>query len=79
MKIEKCMKESFVVIGKEGATNDGDGFIQNLWEDANSHFHEVEHLAKKDDKDNIVGIWGAMSDLSYSFLPWEIALQKVYI
>lgn len=23
MKIEKCSKESFVVIGKEGSTNDG--------------------------------------------------------
>ena len=56
MKIEKCIKESFVVIGKEGSTNDGDGFIQNLWEDANGHFHEVEHPAKKDDKGNIVGI-----------------------
>ena len=47
MNINKCIKESFVVIGKEGSTNDGAGFIQNLWEDANSHFHEVEQLAKK--------------------------------
>lgn len=76
MKIEKCIKESFVVIGKEGSTNDGDGFIQKLWEDANGHFHEVEHLAKKDDKGNIIGIWGAMSDLSYSFLPWEDGFTK---
>lgn len=35
MKIEKCTKESFVVIGKEGTTNDGNGFIQKLWDDAN--------------------------------------------
>lgn len=76
MKIEKCIKESFVVIGKEGSTNDGDGFIQSLWEDANSHFHEVEHLTKKDDKGNIIGIWGAMSDLSHSFLPWEDGFTK---
>ncbi len=27
IKIEKCTKESFVVIGKEGTTNDGTGFI----------------------------------------------------
>lgn len=47
MNISKCIKESFVVIGKEGSTNIGNGFIQNLWEDANSHFHEVEQLAKK--------------------------------
>ena len=76
MKINKCIKESFVVIGKKGSTNDGDGFIQKLWEDANSHFYEVEHLAKKDNKGNIVGIWGAMSDLSCSFLPWEDGFTK---
>ena len=58
MKIEKCQKESFVVIGKEGATTDGAGFIQKLWDDANSHFGEVQHLAKKDENGNISGIWG---------------------
>lgn len=76
MKINKCIKESFVVIGKEGSTNDGEGFIQKLWEDANSHFYEVEELAKKDDKGNVVGIWGVMSDLSRSFLTWEDGFTK---
>lgn len=66
----------FVVIGKEGSTNDGEGFIQKLWEDANNHFNEVKQLAKKDDKGNIVGVWGAMSDLSRSFLPWENGFTK---
>lgn len=70
MEINKCIKESFVVIGKEGSTNDGEGFIQRLWEDANSHFYEVEHLAKRDDKGGIAGVWGAMSDFSRSFMPW---------
>ena len=56
MKIEKCQKESFVVIGKEGATTDGDDFIQKLWDDANSHFGEVAHLAKKDETGNISGM-----------------------
>ena len=54
--INKCRKEHFVVIGKQGSTNDGDGFIQRLWEDANSHFYEVEQLAKKDEKGNLAGI-----------------------
>lgn len=76
MKINKCTKESFIVIGKEGSTNDGEGFIQKLWENANSHFNEVEQLAKKDDKGNIVGVWGVMSDLSRSFLPWEDGFTK---
>ena len=47
MKIEKIIKGSFAVIGKEGSTSDGDGFIQKLWEDANSHFEQIAHLAKK--------------------------------
>lgn len=38
MKIEKIRKESFTVIGKEGSTDDGAGFIQRLWDDANGHF-----------------------------------------
>ena len=48
--MRKIIKEAFVVIGKEGSTLDGAGFIQKLWNDANSHFSEVEHLAKKDTK-----------------------------
>ena len=76
MEVNKCIKESFVVIGKEGSTNDGDGFVQKLWEDANSHFGEVAHLAKKDENGNIAGVWGAMSDFSHSFLPWEDGFSK---
>ncbi len=76
MVINKCIKESFSVIGKEGSTNDGEGFIEKLWEDANENFTEVEHLAKKDNKGNILGVWGAMSDLSCSFKPWEDNFTK---
>lgn len=56
MEIKKCKKESFTVIGKEGSTLSGSGFIQRLWDDANSHFGEVQHLAKKDINGNVVGI-----------------------
>jgi len=76
MEIRKCTKASFSVIGKEGSTNDGDGFIQKLWADANSNFNEVAKLAKKDDKGNLLGIWGAMSDLSHSFNPWKDNFTK---
>ena len=71
MNIERRIKPSFSIIGKEGSTVDGQGFIQNLWEDANSHFGEVCALAKKDEKGNLIVIWGAMSDFSRSFQPWE--------
>ncbi len=76
MKIERCTKKSFAVIGKEGSTLDGPGFIQKLWEDANSHFNEVESLAKRDEDGKFAGFWGAMSDLSHSFRPWEDDFSK---
>ncbi len=79
MKIEKCMKESFVVIGKEGSTLDGEGFIQRLWADANSHFEEVHNLVKRDANGNIVGIWGLMSDFSHMFKPWEGFTKGLYL
>jgi len=71
MEIKNCVKESFCVIGKLGSTNDGVGFINKLWKDANEHFAEIEHLAKKDKYGKFVGFWGAMSDFSLSFKPWE--------
>lgn len=79
MKINKCVKKSFVVIGKEGSTLDGENFIQKLWEDANSHFEEVQHLIKKDKNGKIGGIWGAMSDFSRSFNPWEDFSKGLYL
>ena len=78
-KFERCEKESFAVIGKEGSSSDGAGFIQKLWDDANSNFEEVWHLAKKDENGNIVGIWGAMSDFSRSFHPWEDFSKGLYL
>ena len=74
--MDKIIKRAFVVIGKEGSTLDGEGFIQKLWDDANGHFDEVAHLAKRDENGNLVGIWGAMSDLSHSFQPWEDGFSK---
>ena len=71
MKIEKCTKKAFVVIGKEGSTLDGQGFVQQLWADANAHFSEVQPFAKTDQNGHLVGIWGAMSDFSHSYQPWE--------
>ncbi len=79
MKLQRCEKKSFTVIGKEGSTSEGDGFIQKLWNDANSHFEEVRPLAKKDEDGQLVGIWGAMSDFSRSFAPWEDFCRGLYL
>lgn len=71
MEITKVTKSSFAVIGREGTTKEGFGFIQHLWGDATAHFEEIVSLAKRDEKGNFVGFWGAMSDFTRSFQPWE--------
>ncbi len=78
-KYTKIIKESFSVIGKEGSTHDGDGFIGRLWDDANAHFSEVQHLAKRDGSGVLCGIWGVMSDFSRSFNPWENFSEGLYL
>ena len=79
MKIEKRIKRSFTVIGKEGSTKDGEDFIDKLWEDANAHFAEIAPLIKMDGNGAPVGVWGAMSDFSRSFKPWEDFSEGLYL
>ena len=74
--MEHIIKPAFAVIGLEGSTEDGPGFIPALWEQANSQFSEVAHLAKTNPDGSLCGIWGAMSDFSRSFLPWEDGFTK---
>ena len=74
--VELIQKESFCVIGKPGSTNDGPDFVQKLWQEANSHFHEVEHLAKRDQAGKLTGVWGIMTNLGFDFLPWEDNFSK---
>ena len=76
MRLETRKNDAFSVIGREGSTSDGPGFIQKLWADANAHFSEVRALAKRDEAGRPVGFWGAMSDCSRSFKPWEDNFSK---
>lgn len=69
--MERIIKPAFAVIGMEGSTADGHGFIPALWETANSRFGEVAALAKTNEDGSLCGVWGAMSDMSRSFRPWE--------
>lgn len=69
--MERIIKHAFCVIGKEGSTDQGMGFIQQLWEDANGHFDQVAALAGLDENGNLAGVWGAMTDMQRSFQPWE--------
>ncbi|MCQ2431898.1 MAG: GyrI-like domain-containing protein [Clostridia bacterium] len=67
---------SFSVIGKLGSTEDGEDFIPALWADANAHFGEIAHLAAKNEDGSLLGCFGAMSDFSLSFLPWEDGFSR---
>lgn len=69
--MSRLIKSSFSVTGKEGSALDGEGFIQRLWNEANDHFAEIKHLAKRAEDGSLVGIWGAMSDRTHSYQPWE--------
>ena len=74
--MERIIKPAFAVIGMEGATTDRPGFIAALWEKANARFGEVASLAKTNPDGSLCGIWGAMSDMSRSFQPWEDGFTK---
>ena len=49
MHIEIINKDSFCVIGKEGSTDMGTGFIQKLWNEAHTHVNELANLVISDD------------------------------
>lgn len=72
MDVKIIEKQSFTVIGKagQGFSNEGFKWIPPLWEEANSKFNEIHGLAKLDDAGNIIGIWGAMSDINDKFERW---------
>ena len=69
--MERWTKPAFSVIGMEGSTEDGPGFVTALWEKANSRFGEVASLAKTNPDGSLCGVWGAMTDMSRTFQPWE--------
>ncbi len=59
------------VIGLEGETKAGENVVARLWDEANARFAEVAPLAKVDAQGRLAGVWGAMSDKSRAFKPWE--------
>lgn len=71
LTVTRMEKPAFCVIGKAGSTDDGDGFIARLWDDANAHFPEIAHLALTDDNGVPCGVWGCMTDFTEQFLLWE--------
>ena len=75
MEFQKCTMDAFSVIGKEGASQEGEGFVQKLWQDTNSHFDEIAHLAKRSEE-GLAGFWGLMTGPKREFEPWEDNFTK---
>lgn len=72
MEVIIVNKLSFSVIGKmgQGSAKEGPKWIPPLWKEANENFHELKSLTKLDSGENILGIWGAMSDIEEKFERW---------
>ena len=64
------------IIGMEGSTEEDPDIAKVLWAKANSRYSEVEPLALRDGFDQPLAFWGAMTDLSRSFHPWEENFTK---
>jgi Bacterial transcription activator, effector binding domain. len=71
MKYELIHKGSFRVVGLEGSTKDGEGFIPKLYDSLRKRFSEIQALVKKNPDGTLEGAYGLMSDFSRSFKPWE--------
>lgn len=76
MEFSSCEIPAFCVIGKEGLADGTQNIAQLLWQEANTHFAEVGPLALRDESGIPVGFWGAMTDCSRHFLPWEENLTR---
>ena len=79
--VDYCSREPFSIIGKVIYYDETKTMasIEELWNEAGTHFHEVVALTKKDEKGNAVGFWGAMSDATMSFLPWKDFKEGYYM
>ena len=71
MMLRRIQLPDITVIGREGCTDEGPDMVSRLWDEANAHFDEIAPLARRNLQGKLVGIWGAMSDMSRSFAPWE--------
>jgi len=73
MDVKLVVKKSFSVIGKEGQGLAAESglWLPPLWQAANENFNEINGLAKLDENGQLVGIWGAMSDVNHKFERWS--------
>ena len=70
VKYEMIDLPGIAIIGKEGLCTKEKNIVQDLWRQANSNFSDIADLGMKNADGSFVGLWGAMSDETLSFLPW---------
>lgn len=70
METKLVQLPAIAVIGKQGLCTKEHNVVAELWQEANTHFSEVEPIAMREKNGSLVGFWGAMSDETMSFLPW---------
>ncbi len=73
MDMRYLYKDAFAVIGKmgQGPSDNPTEWILPLWKEANAHFEEIKGVIRKDEKDAIQGMWGAMNDNGESNKRWD--------
>ena len=64
---------AFAVIGMEGSTREGEGFVARLWEKANARFDEIAPLISGTPR-----LWGLMTGPNRDFMPWEDGFSRGY-
>lgn len=76
MELIRVELPEITVIGREGLCTEEKNIAGELWAQANGHFAEVAALGKKTPDGAYAGFWGAMSDESRSFRPWENGFRR---
>ena len=70
LKYEIIDLPQIAIIGKEGLCTKEKNVVQDLWHQVNSNFFDIADIGTKNTDGSYVGIWGAMSDETMSFMPW---------
>ena len=70
LKYEIIDLPQIAIIGKEGLCTKEKNVVQDLWHQVNSNFFDIADIGMKNTDGSYVGIWGAMSDETMSFMPW---------
>ena len=76
LEMEHIFMPAVSIIGREGSTAEGEGFIARLWSELEAHYSEIAHLVDTDEHGTPCGFWGAMSDTERTFAPWEAGFTR---